>query len=112
MDTDSLAHHQTRLKARIQALKEAAETNADSRNSVTLDQTSVGRLSRMDALQQQAMAKATQARREAEMRQLRAALQRIKDEEFGYCEDCGDDIPEARLKISLTATKCVPCARL
>ena len=57
--------------------------------TVELDQQAVGRLSRKDALQNQAMAKATGARRLAERTRLQAALARMEDDEYGYCEDCG-----------------------
>ena len=99
------------LKARWSALQLEAFTNADSRHTVALDQTSVGRLSRMDAMQQQAMAKATQARRELEKQQVLAALHRLESDEFGYCDTCGDTIAEARLQISPTALKCISCVR-
>lgn len=77
---------------------------------VQLDQQAVGRLSRMDALQNQAMAKAQQARRDGEAIRLRAALRRIADATYGECEECGEDIPDGRLKLDLTATRCVSCA--
>ncbi|MFC3118290.1 TraR/DksA family transcriptional regulator [Jhaorihella thermophila] len=77
---------------------------------VQLDQQSVGRLSRMDALQNQAMAKAQQARRDLESRRLRAALARIDEGEFGWCEDCGEEIPIRRLELDPAATRCVSCA--
>lgn len=111
MDNTTKNRYRVLLNARMSALQAEARSNADSRNIVTLDQTSVGRLSRMDAIQQQAMAKATQARREAEGRQIDAALKRLEEDEFGYCETCGEDIPEARLTLSPTATRCVACAR-
>ena len=79
--------------------------------TVELDQQAVGRLSRQDALQSQAMARATHARRQTERARLRAALARIDEGEFGYCEDCGDDIAEARLRLDPAAAKCVDCAR-
>ena len=111
MDEGTKTRYQRRLEARLSALQAESAANAEARDVVTLDQQSVGRLSRMDALQQQAMAKATQARREVETRQLKAAFQRLAEGEYGYCDTCGDAIPEARLAISLTATKCVVCAR-
>lgn len=79
--------------------------------TVTLDQQAVGRLSRMDALQNQAMARATGARRESERRRLIAALARMDEGEFGYCEDCGDEIAKGRLRLDPASTKCVDCAR-
>jgi len=108
--SDTKKHYRAILQSRLQALHTESQTNAESRNPVTLDQQSVGRLSRMDALQQQAMAKATQARREVEIRQINAAIQRIEEDEFGYCDICGEPIPEPRLSLSPTATNCVSCA--
>lgn len=77
--------------------------------TVELDQQAVGRLSRMDALQNQAMAKATDARRASERARLLAALARMEDGEFGYCDDCGDEIAEGRLHLDPAATRCVEC---
>ena len=56
---------------------------------VALDQQSVGRLSRVDAMQRQAMAFASQARRQHEARMITAALGRIAAGDFGYCGDAG-----------------------
>jgi len=78
---------------------------------VTLDQQSVGRLSRMDALQSQAMAQATHARRNSQKAGLTAALQRIDAGEFGYCEECGDDIAEERLEFNPAVRICIGCAK-
>ena len=93
-------------RADIVNLSEAA---APSRRPVELDQQSIGRVSRQDALQQQAMAKAQDARRATELRRIDAALARLAAEDFGWCEACGDAIPDARLEIDPTAAMCVPC---
>ena len=82
----------------------------DSQKTVALDQQSVGRLSRMDALQQQAMAKATQTRRSQQLSRIDAAFTRIKDGEYGYCTDCGEDIPLKRLELDPTVPTCITCA--
>jgi len=102
--------YQTLLETRLSALQSQDETNADSRDTVILDQTSVGRLSRMDAMQQQAMAKATRQNRAAEIQAIKNALLRLEEGEFGYCEDCGEDIPPKRLELNPTAVRCVSCA--
>jgi len=94
-------------KAELSSLSEAA---SDARKPVELDQQSIGRLSRQDALQQQAMAKAVEARRGVELRKIDAALTRMNDEEFGYCMECGEAIAEKRLDIDPTATHCASCA--
>ena len=41
---------------------------------------------------------------------LRQALTRLDEDEYGYCEGCGEDIPLKRLELDLAATQCVSCA--
>lgn len=84
---------------------------AKSRAAVVLDQTSVGRLSRMDAMQQQAMANATSQMRQAEITRAKAALHRIDEGEFGYCVECGEDIALKRLDHNPAVATCITCAR-
>ena len=95
-------------------LEELTADNALGQNAqktVELDQQSVGRLSRMDALQSQAMAQAQQRRRDILKGSLQAALQRLKEDEFGYCMECGDEIEEARLLANPVVLKCVACLK-
>ncbi len=99
------------VEAEITELEGLRQQSADGRAPVALDQQSVGRLARMDAMQVQAMALAAERRRAARLDQLRTVLQRIDDGEFGWCEDCGEAIPEGRLKVDPTARLCVACAR-
>ncbi|MDG1996603.1 MAG: TraR/DksA C4-type zinc finger protein, partial [Emcibacteraceae bacterium] len=77
---------------------------------VTLDQTSVGRLSRMDAMQGQAMAEEIKRRRENEILRIKAAFERMDEEEYGYCLTCGEDIIEERLKLDPSNALCSKCA--
>ncbi|MEO0566980.1 MAG: TraR/DksA C4-type zinc finger protein [Pseudomonadota bacterium] len=98
------------IRSRLNALAEEDALGEAGQKTVELDQQAIGRLSRMDALQNQAMAKATDARRSMERAQLQAALSRIDEGEFGFCEDCGDDIATGRLKLNPAATKCIECA--
>ena len=93
----------------MQELTAEDELGQSSQRTVELDQQSVGRLSRMDALQSQAMAQAQQRRRDTLKTSLIAALQRLEEEEFGYCVDCGDAIEEARLLANPAVLKCVSC---
>ncbi|MBT8408311.1 MAG: TraR/DksA C4-type zinc finger protein, partial [Alphaproteobacteria bacterium] len=78
---------------------------------VTLDQQSVGRLSRMDAMQQQAMAQATGRRRQASRVRIAAALARMDEAEYGYCSECGDEIAPARLQLDPAIPTCLSCAK-
>ena len=110
IDAISNKFYQTLLENRLIELQSQDEANADSRDTVILDQTSVGRLSRMDAMQQQAMAKATRQNRTTEILAIKNALLRLEEGEYGYCEDCGEDIPTKRLELNPTAVRCVSCA--
>ena len=101
-------------KAIVKEKEALARENAaseEARGTVELDQQSVGRLSRMDAMQRQAMAQATQRRRNTRSARLSAALDRMEIGEFGYCQDCGEDIGQARLDLDPTVPSCVSCAR-
>jgi DnaK suppressor protein len=98
-----------RMQEELQDLRAASNTTSDNRKPVTLDQQSVGRLSRMDAMQQQAMAAAQEARRHGRMRALEAAIRRLEEGEFGWCEDCGEFIGERRLDLDPTLVRCRDC---
>ena len=108
--------------AKISALKEKLllekqellhdnELSAGDRQAVELDQTSVGRLSRMDALQAQAMALETGRRRETELNKIELALGRIEAGEYGFCGSCDEEIPLKRLEMDPATPICVNCAK-
>ena len=84
--------------------------NTEGRAPVTLQQDSVGRLSRMDAMQQQAMAQAEERRRGAERTRIKAALERLDEGEWGWCVTCGEEIAEGRLRNDHSLARCVGCA--
>lgn len=98
------------LTALRDELAGADESAAEWRKPVALDQQSVGRLSRMDAMQQQAMAEAEGRRRQADIQRIDAALKRIEDDDYGWCLTCGEAIAPKRLEIDPMATRCVTCA--
>lgn len=98
------------IEAELVDLRQQSAATDSDRRPVELDQQSVGRLSRMDALQMQAMAKAIEQRRKARVVALEQALRRIADDEYGYCANCGEFIGERRLEIDPATPKCVSCA--
>jgi len=99
------------IETRLEDLVAEDGLGQAGQKTVELDQQAVGRLSRMDALQNQAMAKANAARRQSERRRLLSALARMDEGEFGYCESCGDEIALKRLELDPAAIICVDCAR-
>ncbi len=106
-DIATLAAKLDALQAELRAQDRASE---DARATVPLDQQSVGRLSRMDALQQQAMAEAEARRRTSDLARIDAALKRIETGDFGWCGACGEPIGQRRLDADPMATRCIKCA--
>lgn len=107
VDTDKF---RTLLEIRKAELTASIENATESAAPVHLDQQVQGRLSRMDAMQGQAMAQATIERRRIEIAQIDAAFKRMEKDEFGYCVECGDDIAPKRLALSPAIARCVECA--
>ena len=107
VDTDKF---RTLLELRKAELTASIENATESAAPVQLDQQVQGRLSRMDAMQGQAMAQATIERRRIEIAQIDAAFKRMEKDEFGYCVECGDDIAPKRLALSPAIARCVECA--
>lgn len=108
-DLDMKALKKKLLDERKLLLEDEAKTQ-DDRKAVELDQTKVGRLSRMDALQVQAMAVKTERRRVVELERIIAALKRMDDGDYGYCIACDADIPVKRLELDPATPLCVKCA--
>ena len=81
------------------------------RAPVELDQQAVGRLSRMDAMQQQSMDTAKQSRRIERINLINAALRRLEEDDYGYCLNCDQPISDGRLKLDPTFSLCIACAK-
>jgi DnaK suppressor protein len=103
------------MRARLLKLREdlesVAATGDRSSQVVELDQTRMGRLSRMDALQAQAMSQESGRRREMMLRKITAAIERIDKGNFGLCQTCEEPIHRKRLEFDATALLCIQCAQ-
>tara|TARA_B100000315_G_scaffold235541_1_gene250558 strand:- start:306 stop:662 length:357 start_codon:yes stop_codon:yes gene_type:complete len=101
-----------RLKKMRKDVVELSLTTEEARQPVELDQSMVGRLSRMDALQYQAMQLETERRRTMEIQRIDSALQRVDEGEYGYCVSCGIAIETKRLENDPMTPTCIDCAQL
>ena len=110
LNEQQLQHFEKKLLNEQAELLGIADLVGDSAETVSLDQTAVGRLSRIDAMQQQAMAVASQQRQGERLLMIKAALERIEDGEYGECIECLTMIPIARLEFDPSASCCVNCA--
>lgn len=110
MDDNSMKDIHALLLSKRGELIDASKLGAGGRGTVALDQQSVGRVSRVDALQQQAMSQAQERQRQHDLVRIEQALKRLEDGDYGYCVDCGEPIPTKRLDIDPATALCVSCA--
>jgi len=101
----------TQLTGLVAELEHTLRASAESAAPVVLDQSSVGRLSRMDAMQQQAMAKATRHKAQLRLTQCKAALSAFDRDEYGLCRKCEEPIGYRRLCAKPEAPFCLECQR-
>jgi RNA polymerase-binding transcription factor len=98
------------LNDRLLEIDDLAETGDSAAKPVELDQTRVGRLSRMDAMQAQAMSVEVKRRREIESVRIKSALQRVEAGNYGECLQCSEMISVARLELNPSVPLCIQCA--
>jgi DnaK suppressor protein len=98
------------MQQRLEMIK-AVETSLQSEEIVELDQARVGRLSRMDAMQAQAMSRETGRRLRRYLVEIDAALKRIMDGDYGDCSECGEHIKPGRLTANPAVRLCIDCAQ-
>jgi DnaK suppressor protein len=109
MNDQELEQFRTRLTAMQGEMRAVNKSAAEDVKPVELDQSSVGRVSRMDAMQAQQMSLETARRREQLLVKIEGALRRIESGRFGRCFQCGEDINLRRLGADPTITRCRDC---
>lgn len=115
MDDEELLlvqRYRPRVEEMLRELLDLQQQTEGDRAPVALDQQSVGRVSRIDALQGQAMAAASDRRRTIMIARLRRTLARMEEGEFGLCTGCGERIADGRLDADPSSHTCVNCANL
>ena len=109
LTTSQISELASLLNQLKQELQQQLQDNRQNSAPVTLDQQSVGRVSRVDAIQQQQMAVANREQAGVILKQINASLDRIDNGEYGYCLECGEPIGFARLQVQAYAANCVDC---
>lgn len=109
MNEDDASHFRDILLQLRDELASVSGVADEAARPVQLDQASVGRLSRMDAMQAQSMAQESVRRRKLKLTRIEGALRRIDAGDFGICFACGDEIGGERLRFDPTTTRCVAC---
>ena len=99
--------HQALLSLR-EELQQLLENSNDGAQPVSLDEP-IGRLSRMDAMQQQSMVQANRRTTQTRLTRTESALRRLENDEYGLCAGCEEEIGYARLKAQPEAPFCIDC---
>lgn len=110
MDENQVLEIRGLIDRRMEELEKQLEEESGDTSPVSPD-VSIGRLSRLDAMQMQQVALDRNRRRERERQELQEALRRLLTGDFGYCERCGQAIAWERIKVQPQAVLCVRCAR-
>ncbi len=106
---EQLADLKTDLLDLQNSLQTTLETSVEAAKPVQLDQQAMGRVSRIDAIQQQKMVQANRQRARLRLNQVQAALRAIEEEEYGLCRLCDEPIRYGRLKARPEAAICLDC---
>ncbi|MGK0408810.1 conjugal transfer protein TraR [Shewanella sp. Actino-trap-3] len=110
MDETQIKHFKQQLLQLRSELMSLSSTSDDAAKAVELDQSAVGRLSRMDAMRAQSMAIEAKVRREHQILSIEGALRRIAADDFGFCLTCGEEINIRRLEVDPSYSLCIKCA--
>ena len=111
MNAEQIKHTEDRLHALREELLLQKEQAAEEVAPVELDQARLGRLSRMDAMQQQAMALELDRRRDVQLKRIEGAFLRLEKGTYGECARCNERIDEKRMDNDPTVFFCIACAR-
>lgn len=109
LTTEQEAELREELQREIKRLERGIEARREAIKPVALDQSSVGRVSRIDAIQNQQMAAGRHGRDVARLGQLLTALDRMEKGTYGRCARCGTPIPYGRLLAVPEARNCAAC---
>ncbi len=109
LSKEQVAELGARLRKQRDSLQQQLAESGDQAQPVTLDQQSIGRVSRVDAIQQQQVAVAGREQLSMTLRQVMTALARVESGDFGYCTRCDEPIGFQRLNARPQAPLCLRC---
>lgn len=109
LSIDQMVELRAELERARTRLARSRRTTRDAARPVALDQTAVGRVSRIDAIQNQSMTRGLQERDQARAAQIDEALRRMDAGTYGRCAGCGQPIPYERLLVFPEAQACAGC---
>ncbi len=109
LTADQLIDLEELIIAELERIRAESANSEEEREAISPD-VAIGRLSRLDSMQMQEVAKEADRRREERVARLEVALDQLDEGTYGRCEGCEDDIDFERLKIAPEAERCSNCA--
>ena len=109
LTADQLIDLEELIISELDRIREESSSSEEEREAIAPD-VAIGRLSRLDAIQMQEVAKEAERRREKRISQLELALEQLYSGTYGRCDRCGEDIDFARLEVTPETTRCSSCA--
>lgn len=111
MKESDLKHFRKKLLSRQKTLTKLIEEGNNEEKPVNIDESQVGLLSRLEAMEEKAVAEEISHKRENELTRIEIALKRMEKGEYGFCSTCGEDIDKKRLELDPSALFCIDCAK-
>ena len=108
-DPQSLESYRKQLQELLDEIEGYLAKTEQSAEAVSPDK-SLGRLSRMEAMQDQQLILEARRRKKMQKVAVLSALQRIEHGQFGTCIFCGKSIDPARLEVAPESSTCVSCS--
>ncbi len=99
-----------KIKAEIEKTGKSIAMYKDMSQPIS-PENSIGRISRMDAINNKGVMEAALRQAEQKLKGLEVMLTQVDDQDFGICKRCGNAIPFGRLLIMPDSPYCVACAR-
>ncbi len=107
---------QEKLEIRARVMDEIEKTSASIKDYKEITkpispENAIGRISRMDAINNKSVAEAALRQAEGKLKNLRHVLESMDDKDFGICLKCHKPIPIGRILLMPQSRYCVNCAR-
>ena len=108
-DPQNQEAYQKLLQKSLEEIEDYLAKTEESAEAVSPDK-SLGRLSRMEAMQDQQLILEARRRKKIQKVAVLSALQRIENGQFGICIFCGKPIASQRLEVAPESSACVSCS--
>ncbi|MCF6296087.1 MAG: TraR/DksA C4-type zinc finger protein [Flavobacteriaceae bacterium] len=109
MDSKKLQRIHDKIEDEIDKTKTAI-LNYKKLTKPIAPENAIGRISRMDAINNKTVNEAALRKAEQKLVNLKVALSNINDSDFGHCYKCNNQIPIGRILLMPHTRYCVHCA--